>query len=530
MLRPIMRTALWAFLALDLFAQSTYTVEGTVSFTNGAPAGGVSVDLRKLEATSLKNETAYTAASDDKGQFRFANVAAGQYIAAYRKSGFHAVFSTAEPSEGGSIVNADQPFSAPVFKVGPAAAHIKLTASLDLVSQFTGRVVDEEGKPLPKMTVVAASADSRIVLASITGADGRFSITARTGSYYLFASRHFFGPRISTDSQPSMEDNLRFWYPGVIHSDEAQEVRLRAGVQFYEIKVRSVPSYRVRGVVLDDKGDPTPGVQVSLYQIDRLDTGGFASVTSAPDGTFGFKGVAEGKWRLFAVSGVNPAKRSGQAEIFVSRRDLENAELRLAPASNVIGSVEPDDDSGTPPVKRVSLSPFEFPFRGEFAAMEAQVEGDGRFRLEAVYPGRYRIVAPPAAGKYYLASVLVGDRETLGDPVDLREGTPPVRVVYRSGGGTVVGTVEKCVGATVVLVPEEPALFDLFVRRVPCDNSGHFEMSYLRPGNYSLLAFRDPNLPRGAAFLRPYLPEAKSVRVKPRETTQVELRTVLTVE
>jgi len=530
-----MRAAAFLFVfALRLAGQSTIAVEGTVEMKSGAPVGGVLVELRRMEArTKFSAEPEYKTTTDERGHFSFATISKGDYVPSFVKSGLVAYEAFAAPGGNGWWSAGEQAGPMPIFHVDADKPTIKLTASLEPKTQVSGRVVDEENRPVPDMHVALVTAIGHVIRGGRTSdAEGRFTITAPSGSYYLFAAREI-SPFARTGP---MIEGLRYWYPGVIQSEEAQPVQVRAGVQYYEIKIRTVPVYRVRGVVWDEKGtDPAPGVTVRLYQLDHWDLVDTKTV-SGKDGAFHFDGVPDGTWRLFAANTGDPAMRTSYAEIHVSKGNLQDVEMRLVLPWSQKGHFE-QDDGAIATAMNVHLIPVDFPLVGEAGLITGllgeygmQREADGRFRIEKVYPGRYRILATASSTKFYLASILIGERDVLGDVVELREGAPAIRVVYRSDGGVVQGSSAKCAGATVALVPEEKALFNQFVRTAKCDQNGHFAMSNVRPGDYSMLAFQDSNAVRDERYVRSLFVQGENVRIKPRETTSVELRGVIPVE
>ena len=142
---------------------------------------------------------------------------------------------------------------------------------------------------------------------------------------------------------------------------------------------------------------------------------------------------------------------------------------------------------------------------------------------EPVIPGRYRILPffGPTPG-FYAASILLGDREVMGQIVDLDSGSLPLRIVYKPNPGTVRGTVESGEGATVLLLSQ----LDAFVARgSKCGPGGKFELSGVAPGNYTAVAFDHIGLvPADPSILRGIISSGVSVRVEEGLTVSIELR------
>jgi hypothetical protein len=93
-------------------------------------------------------------------------------------------------------------------------------------------------------------------------------------------------------------------------------------------------------------------------------------------------------------------------------------------------------------------------------------------------------------------------------------------IVFKSNGGAVRGTVEKCGSGKVVLVPQEHP--GRIVRSAACDEAGRYQISALRPGAYYATVI-------GAEWFTPdlsdedFLRTATHVTVRAGETTQVDL-------
>jgi hypothetical protein len=108
-----------------------------------------------------------------------------------------------------------------------------------------------------------------------------------------------------------------------------------------------------------------------------------------------------------------------------------------------------------------------------------------------------------------------------------------LKIVYKSDGGTIRGTVEDCGTATVIVAPQDPALQRgeySFTPSSRCTDDGHFEIRNLRPGNYYAFAF--PSMDGTAADFLSSLPmlmdKAVTVEVRPNETTSAELKVTST--
>ena len=64
-------------------------------------------------------------------------------------------------------------------------------------------------------------------------------------------------------------------------------------------------------------------------------------------------------------------------------------------------------------------------------------------------------------------SVLLGGRDVTGQAVNLLPGSPQISLVYKSATGKVAGTIDKCNGVVVVLVPQQTVGLT-YGRMTPC--------------------------------------------------------------
>jgi hypothetical protein len=124
----------------------------------------------------------------------------------------------------------------------------------------------------------------------------------------------------------------------------------------------------------------------------------------------------------------------------------------------------------------------------------------------------------------YVSAILVGGKNVLGQPVLLNASSGPIRIVIKTGAGSVHGMVEKDAVAFVVLAPAN--LSDAGVVRVTRTTAGQlFEFANVVPGEYLVGAFdgdpsaalRDPARRAGLAAL------TKRITVDQRGVVQMEL-------
>ena len=145
---------------------------------------------------------------------------------------------------------------------------------------------------------------------------------------------------------------------------------------------------------------------------------------------------------------------------------LDGVKLQLNPPFTVLGKVLMETAKGAPAPRMpsVALDPHVSRSRRDngiviglaSASPNARPDADGNLKLDNVYAGAYRIIAMNSPPGYYLDSVRVGEAEQSAPEVELSSGAVPITLVYKTNGGTVRGTAEKCASGGVVLVPQEP--------------------------------------------------------------------------
>jgi hypothetical protein len=183
-----------------------------------------------------------------------------------------------------------------------------------------GSVVDEQGKPMPRIDVVLfdtrTSRDGKV--SWFTGSDkrtsadeeGRFSFpSCPRGDYFLMAGR---------DAGPCAG-------PDTIHVD-----RDRA-LEAHRLEVRPLGS--AHGTVLDELGRPVHGAEVHLQSQEPWTSfwhSGHADVTG-PEGNFTFERVYPGQYKLFAYRG---GQSTGAVPVEVTTTEGAALSIELKPKAN----------------------------------------------------------------------------------------------------------------------------------------------------------------------------------------------------
>jgi hypothetical protein len=508
------------------------SVVGTVvDASTGAGIGGVKVEL-------LKGGTPfYETATDGGGAFLVDGIKEGEYAARYQSPDY---WLTVGPSDYR------------YFHVG-AGDPVKLSVRLMPWSRIAGRVVDPSGKGIADARVLLIGsgmlANGRTYLRtswggggggqlsttplqmSFTGktdAEGRFEVQLMPGSYGLCV----VAPLDLKPPDPEPGGPTLAWtrtcYPGVDRPEAASDIVVLPGGEVANVNLPLLtrPTHIVRGVLLNPDGTPAPKVTIRQGDLARP-----ASVESKDDGAFEFPAVAEGGSLFWAETQRNSVKLRAAEWIEVTRHDLENLKLRLATPLTVRGTVVAEAPKDTPPLRP---GPFILSRRGGGLPLDAGPMGaalaspnaNGDFVLQDAYPGVYRLerALQPPTEPYYLDAIRAGDADLATQDVTLSSDIA-ITVVYRIDGGAVRGTADNCASGGVLLVPRDPVRrLGGFSRSGPCDASGHYQVTAVRPGDYYAIAVAGNSAvpPIDEAILK----DAAKVTVRAGESSAVDLRAI----
>ena len=489
-----------------LSAQSTVAVEGTVSnHVTHQGISGVSVTLDRGTAG-----LSYRAVTGSDGSFKIENVDAGDYLPVFEKRGLSVVDAAQKPLHFDLI-----------------ASPIKLHAEMIPWTRISGRVLDALDHPLAKISVTLIpirEGKTSSGTAATTDESGAFIIATESGIYRLMAAE----PNDAPERHPPALAPT--YYPAATDPQAAQRIAIIAGTDLsgYDIRMQSVPEVKIRGLLLNTLGEPLAGAPVKLvlppsiwWDRDELET------ISRADGTFEFTGVRPGDWRVTAEVERGEGTLFGFAAVQAANNDVTGVRVRLNEPFTVTGKVEGAKSNGSSDLCEspgVSLISTEVDQEAS-----SEVQDNGTLRIAEVYPGRYKVQVCGVSTGSYLASVFIGGRDVLGQEFTLSSGAS-MRVVFKSDGGVVQGTVDQGQGRTVALIPADDGLLDpMFVATTTAGEGGRFEFTNVRPGEYRAISFDhvgDAAALTDPLFVRGLSSWVTPVRVQPKQTATVALKVV----
>jgi Carboxypeptidase regulatory-like domain len=504
-----------AFLASSIAAQEQKCrVEGQVISLAGAPLKKATL---RLQSTGPQNQnttpTNYTASSDNEGKFLFEEVTAGTYILSAQRTGYiNQTYGAKSPGSGMTPLKLDggQVMKDLVFKLVPQG-------------MIFGRVVDDDGDPLPNFTVqtsrwgyVNGKKQMQMMGNTNSQADGSFVIgNLRSGRYYLSADSRNNNFTYGVDrpgSRKPEESYLKTYFPNVLDAASAALVDVAEGaeVRGVEIHVRRGRVYEVRGRI--DSG-PSGPKYASLMLIPKGGAGNYLDRRQAQvqgkDGEFQFKSVTPGAYILQSQFAQAESKDPtgeytkstplvARLEVTVADQNIENLVVPLTPGPEIKGVFKTEGTDPAPQSAAAQKAPPSIQFRPTDDPMSpgvayANANDDGTFRMQGVTPSVVRVTVYGLPETTYVKSITFGGQDVNGKDLDLTSGSGgSMEVVISPNGAKVTGTVRDADGKPVPsAIVQICAKSGELAKSANTDQNGAFDVKGLAPGEYKTFAWED---------------------------------------
>ena len=468
-----------------------------------------------------------TVQTDESGSYILSGLEPGQYTLRVSKPGFISLsYGQRRPR---------QPSTPLDVLAGQTLRNVDVT--LPAGSVITGRIVDEDGSPLPLATVrlfryVYQQGRQQLVPAGADRSDdrGQYRIFyLEPGDYYVNAAvpRQLLAPRDRTrgpgirfppfrELSGRSDEPLGYaptYYPGVTSISEAARVSvgLSAELAGIDFAVRLVPTASVSGMVLGPDGRAASGVQVMLLPDGgvtfrdatmgaRLRPDGRFEIQSVPPGQYILRAMTRGGGRRGGRAGLGGAPMFASQPLAVDGYDVTDATLMLTRGATVTGSVVFETSGRTPPgatgrFRVTANAVHEIPLLGN---PNERIADDGTFVMENVPGGARLLRASGAPNGWMLKSVYLDGQDVIDTPLDFNGVTrvDDVRLVFTDKVSQLTGLVRDQQGNlltdfTVIAFPFDETLWQPESRHTKAtrpDQNARYRIDGLPPGNYLLAA------------------------------------------
>ncbi len=507
----------------------TGSISGRVINSAGEPLAGASVSVSALSGTRAQTTTVNT-----NGEFKIDGLEPALYRVFSALTGY--VQSTPPNPNGPVYYRVGDSVTLTMIKGAVITGSVMgPNGPLVGVGVFVTRVRDEEGKKLTLSVGVRERA---------TDDRGIFRFYGLSpGTYIVWAAR----PRLGVIVPSAYDDDAPTYFPSATR-DTASEVTVRDGDEITtDIQYRAEPGHAISGNVvgiIESVVRFTPGASINLVDVRSRTLLPGTSTSPATNHTFGFYGVPDGEYELYALQYPPSGEglRSPTQHITVRGSDVTGLSLILAPLAALEGRFVFESDPKAACAQRKEAAAAETLIRAWRSAPEKTDAGKtgsgesissptnaptlgagdakGSFVLRNLQPGNYRIDSQPPASGWFIKSVALGSARPVApktatvnparDGITLKSGERITGLVITvaEGAANIRGRISAVEGQTlpsrlaVYLVPAEPAAADNLLRFYDgrSEADGSFMLGNVAPGKYWIVARRWEETETGKPF------------------------------
>jgi protocatechuate 3,4-dioxygenase beta subunit len=479
-------------------------------------------------------------ATDAEGKFTFSRVEPGRYMLSAEKAGY-------VRQQYGSRAAQMGPGTTLTIEAGQKITNIDFRLLPQAV--ITGKVVDDEGEPVPHVMVsmlrqMPMSRQPLSTMAMSTNDVGEFRLAnVAPGRYTIRAELRGGMPGMPTTTpaaDPNVEGTLGYvstYYPGVTDPASATPINVTAGQQLagVDIRLRKDRVFQVMGKV---QGAPagnrlqvTLQPQVARGAMQSYNFGGGGS--SKPDGSFTISNVLPGSYDAIVMTfemGGRP-QMVGRTPVTVTNRNVADLVIQAGVPLDLVGRVIVEGDGVAKPSGQVMIQPVQ-PL--PMFAPPSRIQDDGTFKINGVAREKFYLHVTGLEADAYVKSVRAGDIDVTSQGLDLTGSTtaPPIEIRVSTKGATVDGAVmdgdKPAPGVVVAMLPHpfEPAQSAMMRKTATTDQNGRFSVKGVAPGEYRVYAW-DTFVPvtfLDAEQLKEFDKLAVAVKVKEKSREQVALK------
>lgn len=447
------------------------------------------------------------------------------------------------------------------LQLGEGQALKAIDFALPRMGVISGRVVDETGEPMAKVSVWAMQSGRhqgvrRLIPVVVpeeccwtgghaaTDESGQYSLVLPPGEFVVMGQSRETWP-LESDTTQAFGYPASF-YPGVIEAAEAQRIKVGVGQEVgnVDFALAAVRTSRVSGTVVDAAGAPVANESLTLSQEVTGPQGGAIFPSSnttqtGPDGRFSVSNVQAGEYVLAVRSAAarDQPVQEAREMLQVTGADIDGLVIVTGSGGTVRGQVASDDGTPVPGLDRLSVRARPLAWAARRSTLgfsgNGRVNADGTFELKAVI-GPVVLWIGTLTGDWTLKSVELNGRNLADDPIDVRHGDTlnGVRVVLTNRltllQGTLLDDKQRPADGTVVVFPDDTSRWLDNARTVQAarpDQRGEFSIKGLPAGNYLIAAVDDVQDGQwyDPDFLAELKPRAQRLSLAEAESKRVDL-------
>ena len=484
--------------------------------------------------------------TDASGRFELKGLDPGRYKLTASRAGFVTYeYGQRKPGDPGATLT-----------LRPGQEMKDLLFRLIPSSVIAGRILDEDGEPLPAVHVSALRevySDGKRSLSATASVEtndlGEYRLFGLPpGRYFVSAVyshwNRFGGVGESEDSEASPQGYAKMYYPGTPDAGKANSITVKAGEEIpsVEMLMRQVLVYRIRGHVYNQITHK-PGTGTNLLLIPKTtgrewDFGEQQALVQKADASFEIPEVLPGSYVLLAFWFDEGKIYGTRTPVDVGNADVEGLGVTIAPGTSVNGRIIWD---GKPSLEKDELTVTLTPKDADLNfASPTRVSQNYSFTLKDVSDGTYIADAGGQSKDCYVKDVQYAGSSVLDEGFTVTGGSPAfLEITISSRGARVQGTAADqdglpASGVWVVLVPDASHRSQRrLYKEQTTDQYGHFDLRGIPPGDYKLFswdeveqgAWEDPD------FLKPFEEKGvgEKITVQEGDAKSVNIVTIKTV-
>jgi Carboxypeptidase regulatory-like domain len=559
-MKPVLTFTLIVLCAATLLAQNSAgsangnraAVEGIV--TKDPDSQPVKKALIELIAENQTEGGDYTAVTGADGGFRIENVVPGRYRLFAERVGLLDISKSHSRTDGR------------VLTLTPGQELKDIHLRLQAAAVVRGRVTDEDGDPLPdaEVTVLRQTFSAGHTHWEQAGAErtndlGEFRVAnLPAGNVYVSVSpppdfKSLIEGAGVTAGEPRNSDKpatsyQTTYYPGTTDRSQAAPIQLHAGDDFpVNFSLTPSPALSIKGSVVNLPPRTSATIMLQSRDFSLVQNG----AEMHKDGSFVIHDVSPGNYTIVASVDGAPVPMTARQSLQVGSTNVEGLRLSPQPGAFLRGrlrlesrgpvrgfdpgqifltlqTINGEDDAGAAAI-------------GDRFSNLTHVSADGSFEWRDVPPGNYYIELLSQSGgneDWFVKSVAASGHEVSDSGISVNGGAVGLDLLLSANGGIVDGVVVDSKGnpvenTVVVAVPEARmrGRLDRYHKTVS-DQSGHFTLRGIRPGDYTLFAWEsiEGDAYFNPEFLKSYEGQGSTLKAGEGERKSVQVNVIPVAE